>query len=476
MEAVKGSDKVTVRSCHASGKTYVAGRIAVWFITAHRNAVVLTTAPSFRQVEDQLWREIRLAQGRNPFSVSTLNLTDLSVSAEDKWFALGLSTNDPQRFQGFHADYLLLIADEAPGIEDHIFEAVESVLTSAHSKRLYLGNPTRRDGEFYRSHHNDGFKKLHISAFQTPNFSAFHIAENDIANGQWQKKITGPLPYPGLITPAWVAERYKAWGPESLLYQVKVLGEFPEQAEDAFVPLHLVTSAQSKFQNEKGKGEEKGKEDGPWELGVDPARFGSDASAFCLRNGMRIEMIRKRAKIDEMAVVGEVVSIAREQPKLAAIKVDEGGVGAGVLDRLKELQREGKLRGDIAIIGINSSKAARDSQRYERVKDELWGNVKDALRLGELALPPDDELALQLTARRFKFNSNGQYVLERKDDYKARVGTSPDKADALALALWPLHSYRYGLGSIAQELGLNESEEDGQKLMPLAAGLLGKRF
>ena len=132
---------------------------------------------------------------------------------------------DPNRFQGFHAEHILGVIDEAAGVDSPIWEAMDAILTSYGARLLVIGNPTEPSGEFFNAFSSPLYNKIHISAFDTPNFTDFGITEEDIVNN-WQEKITGNFRYPALITPKWVAERRMEWGEDSPAYQARVKGEF----------------------------------------------------------------------------------------------------------------------------------------------------------------------------------------------------------------------------------------------------------
>jgi hypothetical protein len=216
LRTVAREPQTTVRSSHGVGKTWVAACCALWWVYSHRPALVLTTAPTARQVEGLLWAEInrlwRGANGRgdggtgrrgdgetdnveggraadgNDFAgsprrplapsparpVARLVLPGrclrTRLAASPQQTALGLSTNEPEKFAGWHCEHLLVIVDEASGVPDSLFEVIQGTLTAAHCRLLLIGNPTRTDGVFFASHRREGWAKLKISAFDTPNF------------------------------------------------------------------------------------------------------------------------------------------------------------------------------------------------------------------------------------------------------------------------------------------------------------------
>ena len=303
--SVRDHKYTVVRSCHGSGKSFTAARIALWFLHSFPNSKVITTAPTFRQVEDILWREIRSARTRSRIQLGG-KVNNTSIDISEQWFAMGLSTDEPDRFQGYHAIDILLIVDEASGVTEDIYNASEGIVSSQHARILYIGNPTNTDGTFYRSFKLPGYSKIHISAFDTPNFTTFGITLEDIRNNTWQKKITGDLPAPYLITPEWVYDKYLRWGEGNPMWDSRVIGNFPEQGEDSLIPLGKIEQAYSSHLDVK--------ETDPEQVGVDIARFGSDKSEFCYRKGPKVLDWRSYNHLDTMASANRVRDFASLHP------------------------------------------------------------------------------------------------------------------------------------------------------------------
>ncbi|NQU96593.1 MAG: hypothetical protein HQ548_02965, partial [Chloroflexi bacterium] len=264
MEAVRDHGRVAVRSCNGSGKTYVAAHVVLWWLMCFPDAMVITTAPTEHQVRDVLWREIRRAyRGHEDLINGKLLRTSLELG--DKHYAQGLSTDQPERFQGFHEGHILFVVDEASGVREGIFEAIEGSMTSAGAKTLLLGNPSALSGTFYEVFHRrrELWHTIHISGFDTPNLRE------------------GCVVMPALVTPKWVEEAKINWGEDSPMYQVRVLGEFPSEAEDTLIPLRLIEGAAEAEEAVPPVGDE------PVEIGVDVARFGADRTVICVRRGDR---------------------------------------------------------------------------------------------------------------------------------------------------------------------------------------------
>jgi AAA domain-containing protein len=171
LEAVRDHPQVTVRSGHGVGKTFVAACAALWWLYSFRPSLVLTTAPTARQVEALLWGEIRRLKRRAKRALPGRCLATRLVVSEDQE-AVGLSTNEPERFAGWHREHLLAIVDEASGVGEAIYETLLGVLTGRHNHLLLIGNPTQPAGTFYESHRREGWQKIKIAATDSPNFGA----------------------------------------------------------------------------------------------------------------------------------------------------------------------------------------------------------------------------------------------------------------------------------------------------------------
>ena len=423
-EAVRDHKRVVVPSCHSSGKSWIAARIATWFLTLHIPSRVVLTAPTHRQVRRVLWTEVRQAYAgaAGPLARTPPLPGEPRWTIDDGWELLGFSTDDPDRFQGLHAPHVLVIMDEAPGIPAPIWAAVEGVLASGDARLLAIGNPVEPSGEFWDlCRPGSGAHKIAISAFDTPNLTRAGITQREIEEDVWQERVAHRLPYPSLVGPDWVAERYRRWGPNSPMYLSRVLGQFLQSATDALLYLSWVTAAQ---QVELKSSE-------PCVLGVDVARFGDAETVGMLRRGSVAELAFTSAQEDTMQTAGRVVAAIR-QHRPSACYIDEIGIGAGVLDRLREVTREQTPR--CRLVGLNSGERPNDTEQFANARAEWWWGLRERFEAGDIAIPDDDELAAQLTALKFRYTSRGQVLIESKEDMRKRGLASPDRADALMLA------------------------------------------
>ena len=446
LNALTEHRRVAVKAGNGLGKGFCAAVAVLWFMHAHQDAAIaLSTAPTFRQVRHILWRQLhRLYRP----AAKTLGgkMLDTRWELSDERYAMGLSADSADQFQGFHSPNVFIVVDEAEGVGDDIYEAIESVMTSADPLLLLIGNPTTMAGAFRRAFYEERqiYRTITISALDSPNVQA------------------GRVVVPGLTTPRWVDERREIWGEENPVYRARVLGQFPEQGENTLLSLSDIEAATGRphprieyraGSNPLPKGEGtpspllfagEGTSKLPLPLGegitapalpasegedvilaVDVARFGSDRSVIMRRRGDRVEDIRVLRQMDTMQLTGWVSAAIRECNP-AQIYVDEIGVGAGVVDRLRELGHR--------VRGVNVSHKARQDGLFVNLRAEGYWNLRERFASGRISIPADNQLVGELAALRYGYDSQGRIQMEGKDAMRQRGLPSPDKADALMLA------------------------------------------
>lgn len=408
VESIRDNRRTTIRSCNSSGKTYTIARAALWFLYAYAPAVVINTAPTFKQVRNQFWRELHTAYNYAKVPLGgKLKQTELEFAAN--WYALGIATRDGEggmeSIQGFHADNILFILDEASGISHGVFEAIEGGLTGGGMVRnVLIGNPTRNSGEFADSFKSSIYNKIRISAFDTPNLKE------------------GKTVIKGLVTKEWVEEMQEKYGEDSDVYRVRVLGEFPKDEADVLIALSQVEAAidaeRELVRDENGNDEF---------IGLDPARKGQDKAAFVYRKGNFAKVLETVDKSDTMILAGKAISYMNEYPD-AILRIDIIGLGAGIFDRLREQPAySGRVEGvNVAVPPVTLKAKAK----YVNRRIEGWDLVKQWLKSAVLE---KHEGWYQLAVPKYALKSNGQMILESKEDLGKRGVKSPDVADALAL-------------------------------------------
>ena len=204
LQSIKASRRTAVKACHGVGKTFTLAMAALWWLARYPEGIVLTTSPTQRQVRTQLWSEIHRAVERAKVPYPSLKTTELKFRDENN-FAIGFSTNQAENFQGYHGKYVLIIADEAPGITSGIWDAVAGTMAGGTVHIVMAGNPTVPSGAFF-----DAFSKerglwscFTIDPFDSPNLKGLDLEQllrMDPNEG-------GPLdrnPIPYLVTKRWV--------------------------------------------------------------------------------------------------------------------------------------------------------------------------------------------------------------------------------------------------------------------------------
>lgn len=398
-----------VKSCHNAGKSFIASRLAAWWLDTHPpgEAFVVTTAPSFPQVRAILWREIskarKAAAARGHALPGRVNQTEWFIGEEIVAYGRKPADYDQTAFQGIHAKYVLVLIDEASGIPKPLFDAVDALATNEHARVLAIGNPDDPVSHFERiCKPGSGWNVIRIDGLQTPNFTDEPVPESL---------------RPMLLSPVWVEERRKRWGEDSPLFIAKVRGEFPDVSDDTLIPLGWITRAQQAELDRDGA---------PAIEAVDVARFGSDESVFGIRTGPIFRVVKTTTKQATTQTTGEAINVYRDHDA-AEVRVDGVGVGGGVVDQLAE-QR-------YPVVDMQAGQAAIDTEHFSNARAEWWWGLRQRFEDGDIDIDPaDDELAAQLAQMKFKFTSRGQIRIESKDDMRKRGLPSPDRADTAMLA------------------------------------------
>jgi hypothetical protein len=431
LQSIRDNRRTAVRSCHGSGKSFTAATAVAHWLSTHipGEAFAVTSAPTGRQVRAILWREINRAHGRGGLPGRTnqteWHMVGLNGHEELVGFGQKPADLDPTAFQGIHARFLLLVFDEACGMPSLLWTAADSLMTNEHCRFLAIGNPDDPTSEFARvCGLGSDWNVISISAFDTPNFTgeAIPTEVSDV-----------------LVTRTWVEEKRKLWAPTWVwdegrcrppkgaspddtdpYWQSKVLGTFPARGG----PLSLIPETWIEAAMERSLAPTE-----PNELGVD-CGAGGDASVTCHRRGPVCRILSEDRNPNTMETCGKVVE-ERRQAHAALVKVDSIGIGAGIVDRGREVGEP--------FVGVNVGQSARDPERFSNLKAENWWAVRERFEAGDIDLDPlDMALAAELSSLRYRRTSRGQIQIESKEEARKRGIASPNRADALMLALSPL--------------------------------------
>lgn len=410
MESVRDHKRTAVHSAHDLGKSHIAAQIGAWWIDSHPvgEAFVASTAPTYTQVHSILWEEIRKAHRRGSLP-GRVTLSDVwKIGDEEVGYGRKPADTDAHGFQGIHRRYVLAIIDEACGVPEQLYNAVEAITTNADCRILAIGNPDAPDTKFAQvCDPLSGWNVIHLDGLESPNFTDEYVPD-------WLRGL--------LLDPEWVEDKKRAWGEDSAIYRSKVRGLFTTDATSGVVPSSWIARCRLVPDDVSG-------ESAPNELGVDPAA-GGDESVIAHRKGAVARILARGRERDTMAFADQVEQ-AILQTGATRVKVDAIGVGKGVADRLR--QRRG-VHG-AQVIEVNVGRPAANPKRFARLRDELWWEVaRELSETGGWILDIPDDAAAQLAAPRWTDDASGRIVVESKDALLKRGIASPDCADALILA------------------------------------------
>lgn len=433
LTAVKDHDQVSVRACHASAKTWSAAEVVLWWLVRGEDHLAITTAPTWNQVQRLMWGEIKksISQSLWPFPAA-LN-AELRLGPNN--YAIGLSTDEGVRFQGFHGN-ILIVADEAVGISMDIFEAIEGIRAGGNVKLLMLGNPTVPGGYFYDSFFNPNFKKFHIDAYDTPNLLDLP-GETAQEREQWLASLPeswdnldaetrefltyNPRPY--LAKRRWVWEKLHQWGPDSPFYQSRVRGDFPSQDTYALYPMSAVEAAAAR----------EGVRMPPFQAGVDVAGPGDNETVSTIRAGDLILTQKAWRLADSRDAVAAHLAPYKQHGLVVA--VDATGIGYHMATYLKGLGFRVKFvnAANSPTPGRMAGEDLNNRDRFVDLKAQYAWDFRLRLIRGAVAGLTDELTRSQLQALKYK-EQNGKIKIETKAEARARGVKSPDRAESVILA------------------------------------------
>lgn len=427
LRSVAANPMTTVRSGHGVGKSTVEAWVVIWFMVTRPFPKIPCTAPTQHQLFDILWAEVSKWLRNNKALANELIWTKEKVYMRgypEEWFAVARTASKPDALQGFHAEDVLYIIDEASGVDDDIFEPVLGALSTPGAKLLMCGNPTQLSGFFYDSHNKN-----------RASYATFHI------DGRNSSRVSQDF----------VQTIINMYGEDSDVFRVRVAGDFPLQEDDIFIPLSLVEkSIVTEFSPRKNPN--------LIHIGCDVARYGDDKTVIGYKIDEKVTLYKKRQGQDTMKTADDIVMLGEmlvqrykltpEKDTPIPVKVDDGGVGGGVVDRLRQIKRNNPerfwwLEVYPVIFGQRiKHKYYHDSTTYMMaiVKkllqpfDEDTGERKPV----ELILPDDDDLVAQLSGRKYALTEASKVKIESKKEVKKRGQPSPDEADCVLLLCLPV--------------------------------------
>lgn len=416
-DLVSGVRQIAIRSGHGVGKSTLFAIAALFYVMLRYRVKVVMTAPTAGQLFDALLAETKSLLKLTPKPIQDLfevksDRIELKGHEQDVFVVAATSSKDrPEALQGKHSDWVLLIADEASGVDDAVFNAAGGSMSGENRTMVMAGNPTRLLGRFAkafndRTYRNE-WKRYHVG---------YGVKRETDANGCHH--------YPSSrITKEYANSVAAEHGVDSNEYKIRVVGDFPNADLDAYIAADSVTAAMQRdiavppFRKRV------------W--ACDVARYGQDSTSLGEKRGPVVTWIESKRQLDTMQVAGWVLSKYNECPehdRPAAIFIDVIGLGAGVFDRLREQ--------GLPVYAVNVAESPVDpTARCMRLRDELYQRVKKWLRSNTAKLPEDDDLLADLTRVRYTYSSDGRLKIESKEDMRNRGEPSPDKGDVVAMLM-----------------------------------------
>lgn len=393
--------RIAIASGHGVGKGRFFASAAWWALFCYYPVKVVITSPSEKQLDGSLWPEVR-SLGENSDMLRTLyhiksDKIELRAMPSDGFIIKKTSrAEQPEAMQGVHQAHVFLIGDEASAIPDAVYDGAAGSMAGRHRVMLLGSNPTRTSGYLYDQYAepNGLWKLMKVNCEDLP-----HLAE-------------------------YCAEKLIECGGDRDHdeYLIRVRGEFPKGDDTGVIQAaHVLEATRRDIRPSPTT---------PVVWGLDVARFGADRSALAKRHGgLLLEEVKSWSNLDLMQLCGRIVEEYRltlPEMRPAEILVDSIGLGAGVVDRLRELE--------LPVRGINVAESSSMAEQYHRLRDELWFKASEWFSNRMCSIPDQKLLVRELVAPKFGYNSSGKRQVESKDETKKRTNrSSPDLADALIL-------------------------------------------
>ena len=417
MRSVAANPLTVCRGANGTGKDAVAfGPVALHHVFV-RGGMVVAIAPTKRQAEEIGMQELARwwRKGGLP---GELFRSALRVNGDRG--VLAFTSNEVSRLTGYHHPRLLVILTECQGLEPYVWDAALACAIGAEDRVLAIGNPLINSGVFYKVSRSDDWCSIRMPASEHPNV----VEDRDVI--------------PGGISRAGIDRLKKTWGANSPIVRARVEAEFPDQGQEALFRRSWLEEAARKWEE---KTFERARTQATPILSVDPARYGPDNTALCVRRGPVIDRIVTWHGKSTMETVGRIEEEAAKEGVTARwermgrtvrgrgmILVDEVGLGAGIVDRLREKGYHTR--------GYNGGQFTGHSDRDRFLNERAMSHfrLRDLLEDGKVALPPDEALFDELLAVNWFPTSGDRVQMEQKSKLKDRLGKSPDRGDCVVQA------------------------------------------
>jgi hypothetical protein len=424
----QGVKKIGVESATGTGKTKFGAGIALWFLDCFENSLVITTAPKEPQLKLHIWKEIGVMYPAfNKGSLSTLRLNMHEDPRLTDWQMVGFTSGiyadeiSATKAQGFHAEHLLIIIEETPGVPQPIIEAFQNTCDGPHNIILAFGNPDHQLDNLHRFCQLPNVTSIRISGFDHPNIV-----------------LNNPSFIPGAITSDGINDKKLRYGEEGALYLSRARGISPGQSISSLISLKWIKESIERWKKLCDGRIDESKIPGEKALGVDVANSEAGDKAAIARGKGIVLLSVVDFQCPDSNVLGkrEVAQLMKDEKiQDKNVGIDSVGVGAGTVNALKELGYY------ISALGGADSPVELPNQeeKFNNLRSQMWWQLREDLRNGIIALPDDAELIADLITPEWE-PKNGKVIVESKETIKKRLGHSPNKGDAVVYWNWVRNS------------------------------------
>lgn len=348
-------------------------------------------------------------------ALSASNAKELSFSKLDSSFKVATAGN---KGAGRSVTAQLLHGSEVaywPSAEEHLAGIMQTIPLGENTEIIFESTANGIGNVFHSIWNSKDWLQIFVPWYWQSEYrcSGVDLGDEDFEYGelfdldreqmQWRRKKIGEL------------------GNDVKLF----MREYPSSPAEAFSVSDERSLISSVFVQKARKHSADYDKSAPKIIGVDPARFGDDSTVIYIRQGRIAEMVAKLRGKDTMEVVGTVINaINKYSPD--AVYVDVGGIGAGIYDRLKEMNYR-------MVRDVNFGSEPLDKKKYINKRAEMWGLMNEWLSNPPAQIPDSDDIEIDLCGLRYSYDSHGRMKIESKEDAKKRGIKSPDEGDALAL-------------------------------------------
>jgi hypothetical protein len=400
LDMIEADARVIVKSATGTGKTFLLACVILHQLLTEPSINIMATSPSAGQLQRGLRKELGIVHGlfkdqrvADMFEIQRDAIFLRDTKETNICYLVTGSAENEENLAGVHAKKVIVLIDEASGINDKVMGILKGNLTTAGSSMVQTSNPQRPSGPYYDLFQNPptGYKMVTLDAYGSP-----------------------------MISKKWIAEQIEFYGEDSDFVRVRILGEFPRASDSLFFQSDQITNAMERNLNPLDY------MNMPLIMGVDVARFGSDKSVIVLRQGPKLVDIQLYSGLDTQELSAKVIEYYNRNRGISAIIVDDVGIGAGVVDTLKHKR--------IPVTPINVGSRPQNTRAYFNLRAEIYDEVKEWLRYADI--PQMKAIEAELRSIKYGFNSRSQLQLLSKADMKKSGDPSPDILDALTFTFY----------------------------------------